>query len=585
MLFAWLACCLSFLPPSAVLGDAIHIPGAMAPVVERLLAGPEALGPCRLGDVKIADAQIAVQLHCPDTPTEAVATLLPLDGASDGRLIATTASFSLWLNRDAAAAATVAAQVLGNRIRVRDDGRFFVRAQSQPTPTQPPAQPAPPPRAPDRAQVGWLLVLWFAVPIALGAILGAGVIRRLPRPLRLRNWLFIAVLLLAMPALLFGLGLRLPLGFQDQEALLLVVGLSAHWFGAHRPRLAWLVTGATTVLAFLAAEGGVRAFVAAPPTFPNAGEAHLLADASRLDFGCQALFDPEPPSPLRHDPVLLARPRRVLHLGDSMVAGNGLTSQEDNFTALLDRRHSDVWNVNAGDPGTTMDTHLLWLRKHLAQVKPELVVVYALTVNDVDEMDRPYVCCGMGPLLNYEPTGPISRCPVEQVREPLLYFIAYSPPPLPLRAATAVSHLARHAMLGLGQASAQFADTFVRPRMGTESGTETQWRHFALALSAMKLEVAGAHASFVLVVLPSRRALGSSKPERTLGFATQRRMVRLGEEAGIRTLDAWALFADVVRTDGTKAWFVDPPAWDCHFNAAGHARLADWLDAALFVPK
>src|SRR5205814_1109215 len=78
------------------------------------------------------------------------------------------------------------------------------------------------------------------------------------------------------------------------------------------------------------------------------------------------------------------RGQRVLHVGDSLVAGTGV-APADAFPAVLGRAQPGVAHVNAGIPGTGTDYQLLLLREWLARLRADVVVHYVFS-NDVDEL-------------------------------------------------------------------------------------------------------------------------------------------------------------------------------------------------------
>lgn len=78
---------------------------------------------------------------------------------------------------------------------------------------------------------------------------------------------------------------------------------------------------------------------------------------------------------------------RVLLLGDSLVlAGN--TAEEQTLRAELERRLGDVEVLNAGRESYGPDQSLLWLRRRLGELDPDLVVLVLCAHNDLGDLMR-----------------------------------------------------------------------------------------------------------------------------------------------------------------------------------------------------
>lgn len=78
---------------------------------------------------------------------------------------------------------------------------------------------------------------------------------------------------------------------------------------------------------------------------------------------------------------------RVLLVGDSLVlAGN--TREEQTLRAELERRLGEVEVLNAGRESYGPDQTLLWLRRRLREVEPDLVVLVLCAHNDLGDLVR-----------------------------------------------------------------------------------------------------------------------------------------------------------------------------------------------------
>ena len=555
-----------------------HLPPGLEPLISRLLAGPDDLGPCQLGDVSVQATQLDVAVTVSGQRAHLALVPVPL---SDGPTTTSptplqSRSLRLALPPDRVAELTPCAQALMARIAAADDGALERQigqhaVQEQRTDATRQKAPQVNPQSPPSTHP-WLLALAFLVlPIAVGWLL-ARLLRG--RPLVLQ----VSLVVLPLPLLLTAtaLGWRPPLAFWDLAVAAL--GVSA-MTGLGLCRLTWgrwtLLVG-STLLTGLLAEVAVRTMLPAPPEVPPPADARPLFGAGQLDMGCVALFAPNhDPDDAQHvgDPMWV-------HLGDSMVAGNGVR-REETFVAALNRRHEGVWHRNAASPGTTLDTHWLWLKLHLAERKPARVVVHTLVLNDVAEMDRPYTCCDLAPLVDYTPTGMQPHCTEPKLRVPMASLVARSPAPYPVRVLASVSWLARFAVAAATTLGGQLERTLLNVHVDSDDGTPEQWAHYKQALVGIAALTREAGVPLTLVVLPSRRALETAHPETTVAQRTRLRMVQLARDAGIEVLDAWDLFAERVRSDGSPPWFVTPPAWDCHFSPRGHALFADWLAAQL----
>jgi hypothetical protein len=195
----------------------------------------------------------------------------------------------------------------------------------------------------------------------------------------------------------------------------------------------------------------------------------------------------------------------VVHLGDSMTFGTGVDADEA-FPALLDRRHPQTAHASYSVWAVGTDFEYLLLGKILAVHTPALVVLHVFLGNDVYEMDRPYECCDMGPLLDYPRSGPTARCSEPRWGFSVRAYLGRSPSPYPLRVATAWSASARYA----AAAFSQFAFRFDRPPHlinAVGEASEDGWEHFTQVLAAMRDELATRGIPFVVSLLPTRFAL------------------------------------------------------------------------------
>lgn len=447
--------------------------------------------------------------------------------------------------------------------------------------SRPPDAPAPPPPMTAIA-LGFLIL-----PVLLGLALGS-----LLRRVRGRRFAGVpAGLLLALgpPLLVLPIACLIKrLGLWDAEALALLTSLPltgmAHTLGTKRAPL--LLAGSTFALGLVGLEGLARLALPTPPAFPPPSEALLWIAPleTRLQEGrlhaqsaaaACALLYPQGRDPL--DERLRVPPqatRRVLHVGDSLVFGSGVTEAE-RFTTLLQRLRPGEAHLNLGLPGTSADAQLLAVRRVLQRTRVDVVALHVFVANDFLEMDRPYPCCRDGALLQWPDQGPPQvRCAQADPRPErgmLGWYLSRSPAPLPLRVATAHSWLARHLVALQVRVTERLGDGPAAPR-------ERQVDHYRRTVRLLHDELKARGIPLVLVLLPVRTAVRQGPT----GDADE--VVRLARDLGVPLLDAWTQVARELGTRAESALFLDQPAGDPHFNAAGHHVLAAWLARVLSAP-
>lgn len=445
-------------------------------------------------------------------------------------------------------------------------------------------------RSLDRARAAGLALLLVLGPLVLFTVLGRALRRPRP-PVSLRTaWgaaLLPGVLALPLPVVLL-VGLWDVLWVAAFAGAGLAVGLRAPTLAAALRRLA--LAGASTGVGLVALELFAGALLPRPPAFPapETARAFVLPDATtaayrfhRSDYKravCDATYGTDPLAALRglRSPSAAdwktAR-TRVVHVGDSMVYGLSVEAP-DTFPAALQRAQPDVLHVNAGIPSTGPEAYWTVARSFLP-LRPELLVVYLFTGNDLHDMDLPYPCCGWGPLISYPDRGPPTlRCPTPTEWTPvqagvLRWLVTQSPPPYALRVATGWSELARH-VTG--------AFTAGITRLGTQRFDAARtWSRLERVMEAMRDDARAAGVPLAFVILPLSFALESEDPEETEAFSIRRRLVARGTGLGVPTLDAWEEVAGAVRREGMTAVFAQEIAYDVHFSVRGNALLAEWL--------
>jgi hypothetical protein len=368
----------------------------------------------------------------------------------------------------------------------------------------------------------------------------------------------------------------------------LAAGLRAPALGAALRRLA--LAGAASLLGALALELVTGSFLPRPPAFPppESARAFVLADAPTASYRfhhsnykravCEATYGNDVLRAYRdlratRPPEWNALAHRVVHVGDSMVYGLSVTEGET-VPAALQRLDPMNLHVNAGIPSIGPDAYWMLARSFLAH-RPDLLVVYLFTGNDLTDMDLPYPCSAWGPLLRYKPgSTPVLRLPEPFEWTPvqagiLRWLITQSPPPYPLRVATGWSDLARHATGAFIAAVTRLGTPPFDPALA--------WSHLEQVMTAIRDDARQADVPLVFVVLPLNFALESADPTQSEAFAMRHRLVAHSRTLGVPVLDPWDVIGDAVRREGLAALFAQAIPYDVHFNARGSRLLAEWL--------
>ena len=403
----------------------------------------------------------------------------------------------------------------------------------------------------------------------------------------------------SLVVLLDNLG-SLQLGFWDALTVgtSLGVGLLAGMRG-WRPGREFVALAAlafaSTVLSAAIGEVALRIVLPHAPSFPPPETANVtLPGRMRLDAWtvdhrgnisaiCRVVFGPSWPWTVLdydwrirriHFPDQWRRPpgttRVVLHIGDSMVYGEGVGENEV-FTSVLGRAEPTTAHVNAGVSGIGPEEYLALGRAWIPAVRPDLVVTFFFVGNDIDPVLAAFPCCDMGPLYAFDDAGVQTRCPSPRPASArfahVQRYIQDSPPPLALRLLTGRSIFARH-----------LAGAMIRHAPGTlVINEEEAWRRAEIVFRAMRDDAERAGARFAVVVLPLRTALLRTDSQSMAARSVRDRIVRMTTGLGIVTLDAWGAFEDAARRTDEERWFATERQDDVHFSAAGHQLLADWL--------
>ena len=263
--------------------------------------------------------------------------------------------------------------------------------------------------------------------------------------------------------------------------------------------------------------------------------------------------------------------RTVLHVGDSMVHGTTLGLQHT-FPSLLTALDPGTAHLNAGVPGTGPDYYYQLVFNWLEHMQVELVVVHLFAGGDLADMDRPYVFCRNGPLLDYPAEGPRPRCPAPDPGGMESLSRWFSPAPYLFRVAADCSAAARH----LSALLYRLPGTWNLRLRGRR-----QAAHLEQLLRSLAARLNQRGVGLLVVVLPHRLALEEG------GKGRRRRsteLVDIAERAGVPVLDAYSPLAAGAKEHGVEHLFLPEVPGDVHFSAVGHRLLAQWLVREMKAP-
>jgi hypothetical protein len=452
------------------------------------------------------------------------------------------------------------------------------------------ASPIAPRPLGSNAEAAVLGALLIVAPLLIGWVVG-----RALRPLAAGGgrWRRAAVAALAVVPLLLAVpaaGAIPSIGSWDVVMfmvwLALAMLLSILHVPSARTRAALLVIPAVSLAAL---ELLSRLALPPLPPYPPAREARLVVSFSNRDAPCEAIFPQATGFIESRAAAAGERPLTVVHVGDSMVFGNGV-QPEQAFPALLEARDDRVAHINAGTPGAGPDANLLAAAHWRQEIRPDLTVVYFFMGNDVDDIDRAYTCCEMGPLLDWSKPEPTPRCTALEWTFPAGVLLSSSPPPYPFRVAAGWSAFAAHVTaafdaINRGILKAQlfnvnFATVSARP-------LAERMDKVGRILRALRDGYGADRARLLLVILPFRQTLerahgiapSNLDPWGSLadGRGAEVRVGAIARDLGLDVLDAWDVLDAAITREGVEPWFADDYRGDVHLSARGHALIADWL--------
>jgi hypothetical protein len=413
-------------------------------------------------------------------------------------------------------------------------------------------------------------LLYFVLPLFAGALLGL-LVRRL-----LRAWWVRAAGATAFVAGALAAFGKVPLGVWDLGLLGLLA--AAGFLGATgaKGRFRWrgpVFGGFVLLLGCLLLELLVRRVVPEPPRFPPATSARLWFQPEDIEDACRAMeLERQPPWLNWRSGGEIRSDERVLHLGDSMVQGEGVEGNET-FAAALERLDPGVAHINAGAAGSSVDAYLMVLRTWIDRAKPTRVVVHLFTGNDLDEIDQPYSCCEAQSFFTYPNGQPQQRCTTPRRKFSTFTLLRQAPAPYPVRVLTGLSWSARHAANAFKLFSFRLSVRYKPP----PPPPDVAYAHIEAVLQALRDDLRARNLPLTAVVLPFRGALQSEHPKDSREWHIAQRFLAIARRLDVPVLDAWDYFEHLTREEGGSRLFVTPPDWDVHFSAEGHLRYAKWL--------
>lgn len=346
------------------------------------------------------------------------------------------------------------------------------------------------------------------------------------------------------------------------------------------PRPVLIGTGLFAVVALAGLELRARALPPPPMTIPAPDQQSFLTPRDAREYGARAVFPDAyfdqwlPGLRQASDLAHPASGRRVLHLGDSMVAAGDVPPGMGFADVMTREARGDGDHVNMGVSNSGTDLHLAVFRRWLRRAHGDAVVLHLFSGNDPEEMDRPYAYCASGPLLGPRARGMPLLCPSPRWDLSRRALLAEGPSPYPLRLLAWYSGLARQLTWGF-----ELAMRSMRTHVAYIDDAAPQWARLSDAVATLRDEAAREGVPLVVSVLPFHGAVvGAPDVERDRSRARAARLVAACRALGVRTLDPLPDLAAAVQARPDARWFLPPSP---HFDVDGHRWYARWLAAKL----
>ena len=420
----------------------------------------------------------------------------------------------------------------------------------------------------------FLALVYLSAPVLLGYFLAFGWRRHRGRGLKSR-WAGMGCILMPLAAAL-ALVPALPVAFWDLVALSTLLGAGL-LLGARDParpieRRKVILLAASSLIALILAEVLLRWLGTRPPEFSPV-KMVLIKPSPRQRLGWVRLYPRHYPAEFNQ---LIEKAKdhrhRVLHVGDSMVEGVGVT-KDKRFTALLSNWVPQTAHLNISVDSTGTDFHYLMIRRWLALLQIDHVVQYVFPTNDLQDLDSPHPSCNGEPLLRDTAEGLAPRCvrpltPRYSIADLYIRSFRLRPAPYPLLVAAQFSYLARH-VCALSVRRLSTYKLHDDPR---------SLRRFAQVMGAIKEHVLSRKTAYTIIVLPYRSELiawaGKDAPP---GRRPPSDAARICSRLHHRTFNAWDLLLPLVKKNGADFYFAD----NIHLSANGHQVVAKWIQQKL----
>jgi hypothetical protein len=533
---------------------AFAIPPGQEALVGRMLGGDPLPGSCRFDGAAIEPTQIIARFACDGASSPLTIDLVhvSLGPGTAPR----TGRFTL-LTPPGAAPPAGFLDALAARVRREEGSWEWIAVDDSPSET--------PRESPARA---WAIAaLLIALPTAVGAALGAGLRRLLPDRANARRAILVLLSLALLVAPPFVVARRPWISVYDPLVAALLGAASAAWIAwpERRTKTPSAVVALSAAL-LLASLGCAEAWVAAhadTTTKARPRDVKLWMQPRERDHRYAPLFPDEVGGAWfyrypRHALPTGEGKRRIVHLGDSMLESADVPSGTE-ATALLEQRRPDEVHYNLGISATGPDVYLAVLRRWIDRIRPDEVVVHVFPGNDVTDIDRPYLFCNGGPLLD---ASLASRCPASNWYAPPGLLLLLDPPPSPLRLLAVRSDLAA----ALSYAWQSRIRYHVDP---THVGAlELRLRDIVRELASL---AARRQIPFTVVALPVRPEFVYEVP------VPRQHVVDALVATGARVLDAAPAFEAALREHPDRRLFQASPR-NPHFDVEGQALYADWLE-------
>lgn len=263
-------------------------------------------------------------------------------------------------------------------------------------------------------------------------------------------------------------------------------------------------------------------------------------------------------------PRAIATPA-VLHIGDSLLAANGLPPSAS-IPGQLEALLPASTHLNTGVGATSLDVQTVIAERWLQKSRWDAVVLHIYPCNDLLELDEPHGYCGDQSAL-VESNGTLRwRCPTPtDSAVSWTTMLRFGPPPFPLHLWAPRLTLARAGVALVANVARQL-------RPVTTAADANALGRYRQILRHLRRTVAQHPAKLGVVMMPMRASACAPR-----NGADREGLLRLVRDEGLPLWDTQPLADASVRTGGESQFFLDNPPGDPHLNPHGLAEVARWL--------